>query len=668
MRIPAILILWVFILPAMAQEKSPYSKFGNISVADLQKKTYSIDSNAAAIVLMDKGNTAIEGNVKGWFSLIIKRHKIIHILNKNGYYEADVEIPLYNDGDNGEKLKNIKAVTYNLVNGKVKATRLNKNELFRENINKNLELRKFTMPDVREGSIIEIEYEVVSDFITNPDPWYFQGTSPVLWSEFIFSLPQFFSYGFISYGYRDLFINERDQRTGNFLVIDETGNRGSGKYNFLASITDYRWVMKDIPELKEENFTSAIKNHIARMEFQLASHNAPLAPKSLSSTWPMLTSALEASEYFGNVLEINNNWLSDEVENVNLDGKDGIEKARMIFEYIRDHYTCNDHSALWRKQTLKNLVRARQGSVAEINLLLVAMLRFAGMEAHPVILSTTDNGYVPERYPVVTVFNYVICRLKFGNDSFFIDASHPKLGFGKLLPECYNGHARMIDKEATAIYLRADSIEEKKTTALFISTNNNGGIWKGSLTQTPGYFESYHIRNQVSLSGKDVFLKSIGNRYGIMARILDPVVDSLLFYEGPVQLKYELELDPVMEDVLYINPMFGEGYKTNPFTSLKRHYPVEMPYTLDETFMLTMDVPEGYVVEELPKPVMARLNEDGNSFFEYLVQLSGNTISLRSRVKIGRTFFMPAEYEILQAFFEIIVNKQKERIVFRKGP
>ena len=85
--------------------------------------------------------------------------------------------------------------------------------------------------------------------------------------------------------------------------------------------------------------------------------------------------------------------------------------------------------------------------------------------------------------------------------------------------------------------------------------------------------------------------------------------------------------------------MFGEGYKKNPFKSAERFYPVEMPYTMDETFILSMDVPAGYVVDELPKQMLAKYDEQGQSFFEYRIQQSGNTISMRSRIKINRAFF-----------------------------
>jgi hypothetical protein len=112
--------------------------------------------------------------------------------------------------------------------------------------------------------------------------------------------------------------------------------------------------------------------------------------------------------------------------------------------------------------------------------------------------------------------------------------------------------------------------------------------------------------------------------------------------------------------------MFGEGYKENPFKSAQRFYPVEMPYTLDETYLLQLQVPEGYVVDELPQQIMVKLNENDDGLFEYRLSESNGTISLRSRLRIKRSLFMPDEYNMLREFFDLVVKKHNEQIVFKK--
>ena len=199
-----------------------------------------------------------------------------------------------------------------------------------------------------------------------------------------------------------------------------------------------------------------------------------------------------------------------------------------------------------------------------------------------------------------------------------------------------------------------------------IITNNGQGKWLGTMNQTPGYYESYHIREKIKEKGQGEFFKQVQKDFGIDVKITEPVIDSLKNLENPVRLHYGIEINPGEDDILYINPMFGEAYKKNPFNSVERYYPVEMPYTMDEVFVMTMEVPAGYVVDELPKQMLAKFDEEGSSFFEYRISQSASVISFRTRVKIARAFFTPEEYSTLRDFFNLIVTKQGEQIVFKK--
>lgn len=658
-------LFFIWAQSVYAQETSPYTKFGKITAEELQKKIYSVDSNANAVVLSDIGEAAIEGNNKGWFSISFKRHRVVHVLNQNGYNEANVEIPLYTDGDAEEQLENIKAVTYNLENGKIKESKLEKSAIFKEKMDRNWIVKKFTFPNVKEGCIIEYEYKVTSDFISNLDPWHFQGSSPELWSEFKLSVPQFFTYTFLSHGFHPFAINDKKDRTTNFSILDSRGTSATERYNLTSGVTDYRWVMKDVPELKEESYTSSLKNHIARIEFQLSSRNYPLTPHDYRNTWPGLIKELLDASYFGDALDNNNNWLADDLKPLLAGAASETEKAKKIYTYVRDNFTCTDHSAFFMQQSLKNVMKAKKGTVSEMNLLLVAMLRYAGLKSYPVILSTTDHGFTWEYYPMITAFNYVVAQCIADGRTVYLDASYPRLGFDRLLPQCYNGHARVINETADAVYFLPDSLNERKVTALFI-TNDEKGNWIGAMNQTLGYFESYSVRNKIKEKGEEDFFKEIQKVYGEEVKVKSPHVDSLSDYDEPVALKYEVELNLPKDDILYINPMFGEAWKKNPFKSAERYYPVEMPYTMDETYLLTFQVPQEYTVDELPKQIVAKLDEQGSAFFEYRISQSGNTISLRSRVKISRTVFAPEEYQNLREFFNLIVNKQNEQIVFKK--
>ena len=122
-------------------------------------------------------------------------------------------------------------------------------------------------------------------------------------------------------------INERKDRTAHFSIQDSRGASATENYSFSAGVSDYRWVMKDVPALKEESFTSSLKNHVSRMEFQLASQKYPLTPRNFRTTWQELTKGLLESENFGSVLKNANNWLSDDIKPVSASATSGVEKS-----------------------------------------------------------------------------------------------------------------------------------------------------------------------------------------------------------------------------------------------------------------------------------------------------------------------------------------------------
>ncbi|MBS1576473.1 MAG: DUF3857 domain-containing protein [Bacteroidetes bacterium] len=650
-----------------AQEKSP-CKFGKIGPEDFQKKVYSIDSNANAVVLADIGSSEIIGNDKLGFSLLFKKYTRIHILNKNGYDAANVEVSLYKDGTTEEELSNVKAVTYNLENGKVVETKLEKSAIFKDKVSGYLFVKKFTLPNIKEGSIIEFQYEIQSPYIRNFQSWEFQGENPVIWSEYNASIPQFYSYAILSQGYHQFDINDSKSRTVTFSVNDTRGAGATDKYTFSSAVIDHRWVMKDVPAIREESYTSTINNHISKIEFQLSEQRDPLPYRNYMGSWTDLGKELMGEDDFGQQLNKNNGWLGDIEKPLLSDAKDNKEKAARIYNYVRDNFTCTKRGNLYLSKSLKEIAKTKNGNEAEINLLLTAMLKYADINASPVILSTKSHGYASAIYPLITRFNYVISKAVIDNKDYYFDASVPGLGFGKLMYYCYNGHARVIDENVTPLELSPDSLLERKVSSIFLANDDKGEI-KGSIQQSLGYFESLQMRDNIKEKGKEAIIKDIQKGYqgyGEDTKLENAEFNSADKFEEPIVLKYDISIKPGGDDIIYFNPMFGENYKNNPFKSAVRYYPVEMPYRTDETLVLNMEVPKGYEVDELPKPIRMKLNEEGDGMFEYLVQQQDDRISLRMKLIIKRTYFMPDEYDLLREFFNQVVKKEGEQIVFKK--
>lgn len=647
----------------IAQDKLNF-KYGKISPADFDLSKNKFDTSVSAVVIADVGSSGFDGNTKGWFSLTFKKQTRIKILNKNGFDAANVEIPLYFSGQDEEKVTNLKASTYTLENGKVIETELDKKSIFKDKYDKNHMTVKFTLPGVKEGCIIEYSYTQNSDFLQNLQPWEFQGHYPVLWSQYEVKMPEFFNYVFLSQGSFPLEHTTDVSREG-YNITEPGGASASEHYSITSNVVLHKWVAKNVPELKSESFTSTLKNHISKVEFQLSQYRFPNMPvKDILGNWQKLATVLMKDENFGESLTKNNNWLDDEMKTVTGGTTDKLEKAKKIYAYVRDRFTCTGKRGFGLSASLKTIDKNKNGYEADINLLLIAMLKHEDIDANPVILSTRGHGYTNEFYPLIDRFNYTICNVKINDKNYYLDASDPALGFNHLPNECYNGHARIILPDvAHAIYFNPDSLIEKKLTTVFIRSDKPGE-WTGHFAANLGYYESVNTRVQIKEKGEEPFFKAIQSGYNGEIEFSDKKIEQLKDLDGSVKLQYDFSMKQV-DDMIYFNPMMGEGYLENSFKATERAYPVEMPYLSDKTYIFNFDIPADYTIEELPKSTKVNFGEK-DGFFEYMIDRSGETIRLRSRVKFNRSTFLPEEYNDLREFFSYVVKKHAEPIVLKK--
>ncbi|HEV2479344.1 MAG TPA: hypothetical protein VGS79_06760, partial [Puia sp.] len=301
----------------------------------------------------------------------------------------------------------------------------------------------------------------------------------------------------------------------------------------------------------------------------------------------------------------------------------------------------------------------------EINLLLTAMLRDEGLKADAVILSTRGNGVINPYYPLLWNLNYVVVRLRMGGRDYFLDATDRHLGFGKIPLDCYNGYARVVSEQPDSVMLAPDSLVEFKYASVFLSPTTAGDGLKGTLEETQGYYASLDTRDAVSRRGEDAYFEDVRKAYPFDVQLTDKHIDSLKAYDEPVTVRYTLTIPMAGDERIYFNPMLAEGRKENPFAAAVRHYPIEMPYRTDELYVLQMQIPKGYEVEELPAGVRVKLNES-DGFYEYGFLSDGQTLQFRSRLVLRRTYFPPEDYQNLRDFFSLVMKKQGEVVVFKK--
>lgn len=673
LRLFILLVIFLFSGAAnsFSQQALPIT-FGKISADDFNINSVLIDSNSNSVIVADYGDTKFIGNTKGWFTYVFKKQKRIKILDKKGFGLATVKILLYRNEESQEKVENINAVTYNLENNKVTEIKLSAKDVYEERVDKNYTYKKFTLPGVKEGSVIEYTYTIKSDFAFNLPAWEFQSDDcPTLWSEYNVNIPGLLNYMSFFQGSHPFYVNNGTEGF-QYYTINSPRNQGSpypameGERLTVSTPTNiHRWVMKDVPVFKVENYISSPLNFIDRISFQLYKTFDGQNYHDVANNWKKVTDELMQRDDFGAPLNQDNVWLDDILEDAVKSNGDQLQTARDIYYYVQKNFTCTDRYNKYIKTNLKDVIKRKSGTVGDINLLLIALLKRKFINALPVLLSTTEYGRNDPTYPLMEKLNYVICQAKISSVDYYLDATQPFLGFGKLPLNCYNGHARVISKDTTALYLLPDSINEHSLSSVIISVTGKNEL-EASYKREMGLYESIDIKNRIAKSGLENYVMDLKNHYPEDMHIHNEVVDSFQAPEKNVSLQFDFSLSSLFNsEIVYFNPLFGEGVKKNPFFSTERSYPVEMPYRPDEVYILYMEIPNGYKIDELPKSQLIRL-DDNRGVFEYIINSDANSIQLRRKLVLFKTNFSSTDYQLLRDFYALVVKKDAEQIVFKK--
>ena len=655
-----------FAIYTIRAQDGAHVTFGKVSPTDFDlSKSKVIDSNSNAVIISNIGSLDFEGNKHGWVSYVFTKSVRIKILNNKAYGLATHKIRLYGEGDRQDVIDHLRAVTYNLVNGKVVETKLPDNDIFTAKITKYITEKRFTLSDVKQGSILEYTYSITSYHYGNLPEWQFQNLHyPCLYSEYRLGVPDLLRYSIAHYGTDSFSVNKTDEKFKIYSVISNGTD-----LSVNTPIYNHTWVIKDIPAFSDESYINQPEDYLDKLDFILTQASGGEEVDDINLNWKNAEDRLLISPYFGLPIKTDRNEnLVSVLDKICSPDGDAATNAKNIFRYVRDNFTCIPDDDIYIDKSLYEINKDHKGTVEELNMLLIGLLRLKNLHANPVILSTRQYGVHPISYPVLGKMNYVICLLRVGNDTVYLDASDPLLGFGKLPLSCYNGHAQVIDaSHSGSVFFYPSNIKEKSTTFVNITNNENGNGRTGSFESTLGYFESYDLRSKIKEKGLVKYISEIKTSYGPDYEISNLTIDSLSMLEYPVKIKYDINFKTnYEEDIIYFNPFIAHGYKENPFKAEKRKYLVEMPYPVDDVYELSMDIPKGYKVDDLPKIAKVSFNAT-DGFFQYATSKDQYLVQLKAEVKILPATFSAEDYTSLRDFYSFMVKKENEQVVFKKN-
>jgi hypothetical protein len=631
-------------------------KFGKVSKEELEESFYPLDSTADAAYLYKNRRTYFDYSQSEGFVLITDIHQRIKIYTKDGFDMATKSITYYKpDSGDDESVSSIKGVTFNLENGKIVQDKLSKKSIFKEKINKYRSKKKITMPNVKEGSILELRYRIRSPYDRSISDLNFQFSIPVKRLDLKVEIPEYYIF------------NERSKGYYNIPVKKSSKNNGIGNnINYVVKVSTFQ--DNNIPAINnDEPYVSSIYNYRGGVKFELAQTNFVEVGGSINSystSWEEVSKKIHTFSGFGSELN-KTSYFKDDLSVVLEGTTNDNQKIMAIFNHVKSKVKWNDVYGKYTDKGVRKAYKGGIGNIADINLMLTAMLREANLNANPVLVSTRNNG-VP-LFPTLKGFNYVITMVEFADSSYvLLDASDP-FSLPNILPKrALNWNGRKVEKDGASSWVKLTSSKHALEDNNVIVKVSDDGMVEGVLRSKYSNLNALTYRKNKNHLKEDVLISQLEEKHEIEIdefKLLNKVKLS-----KPVVERIKFTSEDLVEGIngkLYIEPLLFFASNTNPFKLETRKFPVDFGTPWKDKNRISIQIPEGYVVESLPESLAIGLPED-LGVFKYQLKQAGNKITVISILQFNSAIIAPQYYQTLKDFYGKVVEKQSEKIVLVK--
>ncbi len=671
-------LFFIFSINLFAQEVDLEEfEIEDVTKEELLQSYHPKDSSAPAATLFKIGYLTMRYD-DGWvYKLEITKR--IKIYNQEGYDYATIKIPYYygRKNENRENIKKVKAYVYNLEGKKIVDDKIKNRDIIDEQSTELWNQVKFTFPNIKPGSIIEYSYIYESPNISELPEWFFQEEIPVNYSKYEMVIPEYFGYKPKVKGYHR--IHRAQEYTSYEMAYRVEGTSdsygiGTNVNTSTGTSTEqgikYTYVALNVPKLKDEPFVNNHDNFLTSIKHEMSYYKDPTynTYKEFTTTWKDVALTLQKSENFGGELS-RTGYFEDDIDAIISSSKTDDEKLMRIFNHVKQHMTWNDYLGIYSSDRLNKVYKERTGNIASINLMLTSMLRYAGFESNPVLVSTVANG-IPGNSPSTGDFNYLISSVEFGSGNFILlDASNPFTGPNLLPTYILNWHGRLVRPNGTSKQVNLNPKELSKDNFIMNINLHPDGKLDGQMRRQYTDQYAFRYRMNYSSSDKDDYVNKLQNKLGInitsyesknIDNLAEPVIETLAFEnDGSVD---------VINDNLYLSPLLFLVQDENPFkqNTQERKLPIDFTFPKSQKYMINVKLPEGYEVEYIPESVAVALPNDKGLYRFNMKKSPTGDIQIVVSKELKQSILGPEYYKPLKDFYKTIVEKETDKIVLKK--
>lgn len=626
--------------------------FGKVDMADLQLKECDFEKDANAMILFDKGDIYYDDD----FNIIMERHKRIKIFNEHGKDQANIRIP-FHSGNRYEYITGIQAETINEVNGKPEITKLDKKQLFLENIDKSRSAYVFSLPNVKPGSIIEYSYRWGTNSYSNFPSWFFQsGSMPTRYSELTTSIPDL------------LIFTTQSHKIMGFDVDEKSSESKNAGTTASYSLDIRKRALFNIPSLPDEPYMSSDVDNLQSLFFQLTTVR-PIGDfvRSMDS-WAKVGGALADDDDFG--MQFKRKLAGEETIITKAKTlKTDNEKIAYIFKEVQSAMKWNGDNNWYTNDGTVKAWEKKTGNSAEINIILYHLLKQAGVRAMPMLVSTRDHGKVNPFSVLMGQFNSTVVYVPVDSTrSYIMDATN-KYNMYNVIPDNFlNSAGVWIDKDNKSYDTKFIILKAPANQVIMVTADIKAdGHMAGNARVNANSYNRINSIRRYKTDGEQKYidyLRNNDNNLKISALKMDNMeVDSLPLEES---IDFKFDLTSSDGNYIYFSPTLFAPLRVNPFLKENRMSDIDFGYRNNFSLVGRYKIPPGYTADALPKSIAMQM-PDKSIVFRRVVGQEDGQIVVNYNIDYRKTIYFKEDYPELFAFYKKLNEMMNEQIVLKKS-
>lgn len=599
--------------------------------SDLKKANSLIDKSAPAEILYN----SVRYNVLKNNQVEKEYYSKIKIFNKEKAEEwLNIEIPV----QAGEILDKYEVKIYNLSNDKVEKISIDKKDKLKENFTKGLKFYKLAVPNVLDGSIIEYSYNITTRNVFNLTH-FLEYNIPVVYEEYNLEYPDNLAYFFNS--------------TGNHMVprhqTSTTESRLGGSYSI------YRFAYENVKPTQKELFVKDLNRFRGKIKPELKKFTIGYFSYEDIGNWNEAAKKLNEADDFGGFLKGD----VSEILPANIKAYyDPLERANKIFSFVKENYKWNRKDGIRSDQSLKQLLKTKSGSAADINLFLIMLLRNSGIQANPMLISTVDNGILNIASPNIGNVNFLLASAKINDKMYIYDATSFNSKVNLLPERDWNDFGILLEKEKGTSMSLVNTNVSKKEQVIKASLDVDNSIVKGIFSQKDNGMYAIESYDEFDIN-KDKYNESFKSEYGTDMK----EVDSKVLPDGDFETQMKFSggslMDAVGNKIVMIPLLFlSAGNETFDQTEERKHQ-IDFISAFAREKRVELEIPENYQIVSLPKEKKIR-TDDKEITYSYKVESVGNKLTITSKVSVASQAYTKEYYPIFKQVWKVISDAENQ--------